>query len=239
METELNSTIVYIIAAVLAAFAGGLVFYNLLPMAISLDLAVKINKIYTNLRRKWKIITRYSMELGGYVRDTHVSNWISPNMCSYVTGTWADAVGAVTGTVVKEKTAADNTGVIYIPISAGVMGQNSSPLKGSYLKSIDIWWATTTAALDAAGVTALIDWFVLPANGAAFPTLTAIPFTYDTGNDTAAETDDLDEHKMTLTITTPVWMDDDDLIQVRLTMDAAATSVIRFHGARVNTTVVL
>ena len=39
---------------------------------------------------------------------------------------------------------------------------------------------------------------------------------------------------MTLTLTTPVWIDNDDLYQVRLTMDAAATSVIRFHGARAN-----
>ena len=184
---------------------------------------------------RWLVIASRAWEQGGYVKDTAMSQWISPNMCSYVTGTWTDAVGAVTGTVVKEKAAADNTGVIYIPISAAPP-QNSVAKKGSYLKSIDIWWATTTAALDAAGATALIDRFVLPANTVAFPALVAHAFTYDTGNDTAAETDDLDEHKMTLTITTPFWMDDDDLVQVRLTMDAAATSVIRFHGARANFT---
>ena len=172
----------------------------------------------------------------GYVHDTHVTSWISPNMCSYVTGTWTDAVGAVTGTVVKEKTAADSTGVIYIPVSAAVW-QNSVAGKGALFQSIDIWWATTTAALDAAGAIANIDRFVLPANGAAFPALVAVAFTYDTGNDTAAETDDLDEHKMTLTVTTPFYLDDDDLVQVRLTLDSAATSVIRFHGARANFTV--
>lgn len=236
METALNSTIVYIIAALLVAVAGGLVFYNLLPMAISLGLAVKIEKIFANLRRKWRIMTRYSMELGGYVHDTAVSAWISPNMCSFITGTWIDAVGAVTGTVVKQCNAADQTSVIYIPISSAVWS-NSVALKGSLVKSIDIYFAVTTAALDAAGAVALIDRFVLPANGAAFPTLVAHAFTYDTGNDTAAESDDLDEHTMTLTITTPFWLDNDDLAQVRLMLDAAATSVIRFHGARVNCTV--
>lgn len=223
-----TETLSYIVGIILLAIAGGLVFYNLSTPATIMG-AVR------DIQRRWKIITRYSLELGGYIHDTEISNWISPNMCSYVTGTWTDAVGAVTGTVVKEKTAADSTGVIYIPISAAVPS-NSVALKGSYLKSIDIWWATTTAALDAAGATALIDWFVLPINGAAFPTLTAIAFSYDTGNDTAAETDDLDEHRMTLTLTTPVWLDNDDLVQVRLTLDSAATSVIRFHGARVNTT---
>ena len=236
METELNSTIVYIFAAIFAAVAGGLVFYNLLPMAISLGLASNISKVFANLRRKWKIITRYSMELGGYVHDTSVSAWISPNMCSYVTGTWTDAVGAVTGTVVKEKTAADSTGVIYIPVSAAGWS-NSAALKGSLFKSIDIYFAVTTAALDAAGTIANIDRFVLPVNGAAFPALVAHTFTYDAGNDTAAESDDLDEHVMTLTVTTPFWLDNDDLVQVRVTLDSAATSVIRFHGARVNFTV--
>ena len=172
----------------------------------------------------------------GYVHDTGVSAWISPNMCSYVTGTWTDAVGAVTGTVVKEKTAADSTGVIYIPVSAAAWA-NSGASKGSLFKSIDIYWATTTAALDAAGATALIDQFVLPINGAAFPALVAIAFTYDTGNDAAGETDDLDEHRMTLTVTTPFYLSNQDLIQVRLTLDSAATSVIRFHGARANFTV--
>ena len=41
---------------------------------------------------------------------------------------------------------------------------------------------------------------------------------------------------MTLTLTTPIWLDNDDLVQVRLTLDAAATSVVRFHGARANYT---
>ena len=178
---------------------------------------------------------RYSGEVGGYVHDTSVSAWISPNMCSYITGTWTDAVGAVTGTVVKQCNAAHQTSVIYVPISAATWS-NSVGLKGSYIKSIDLYYAVTTAALDAAGATALIDKFVLPVNGAAFPTLSAQAFTYDTGNDTAAETDDLDEHTMTLTLTTPLWLDNDDLLQVRLTLDAAATSVVRFHGARVNIT---
>jgi len=233
----MNTILQTVIASLLLALAGGLVFYNLIPLAFTdRSLRNDIDKLKAYVARKFKIMLRYGSELGGYVHDTTISQWISPAMCSYVTGTWTDAVGAVTGTVVKEKAAADNTGVIYIPVSAAAIA-SSSGLKGSYLKSIDIWWATTTAALDAAGVTALIDQFVLPANGAAFPTLVAIAFSYDTGNDTAAETDDLDEHKMTLTLTTPFWMDNDDLIQVRLTMDAAATSVIRFHGARVNTTI--
>ncbi len=232
----MNTFLQIVIASILLALAGGLVFYNLIPLAFTdKSLRNDIHRLRAYLALRWHILTRYTMELGGYVHDTHMSSWISPNMCSYITGTWTDAAGAVTGTVTKAKAAADETGVIYIPISAAVPS-NSSALKGSYITSIDLYWATTTAALDAAGATALIDRFVLPINGAAFPALVAHTFTYDTGNDTAAETDDLDEHAMTLTITTPFWLDNDDVLQVRLTLDAAATSVIKFHGARVNYT---
>ena len=217
---------------------GSVIFYWLIPAITEPSYQIELQRKMIVLALWWKIRTRYGTELGGFVHDTHVSAWISPNMCSYVTGTWIDAVGAVTGTVVKQCNAADQTSVIYIPISSALWC-NSVALKGSYVTSIDIYYAVTTAALDAAGATALIDRFVLPANGAAFPTLVAHAFSYDTGNDTAGETDDLDEHTMTLTLTTPFWLDNDDLLQVRLTLDAAATSVIRFHGARVNATVKL
>jgi len=227
----------FVLATVFLIVIGGLVLYNLIPLAFTdASLRRDIGRLREYIARRFKIMTRYTMELGGYVHDTNVSAWISPNMCSYVTGTWTDAVGAVTGTVVKEKAAADNTGVVYIPISAALWS-NAVALKGAYIKSIDMYYAVTTAALDAAGAIANIDRFVLPANGAAFPALVAHTFTYDTGNDTAAESDDLDEHTMTLTLTTPIWLDNDDLLQVRLTLDAATTSVVRFHGARINATV--
>ena len=99
---------------------------------------------------------------------------------------------------------------------------------GCYLKSIDLYYAVTTAALDAAGATALIDRFVLPATGAAFPALVAHAFSYDAKNDTAAESGDYrrahhdpDRHHA-------------DLARQRrpgagaLDLDAAATSVVRF-----------
>lgn len=167
----------------------------------------------------------------GYVHDTSMSLFIPPTVAHYVTGTWADAAGAVAGSIAKTKTAADNTGVVTIPICPP---QNSKALKGSYLKSIDIWWNTTTAALDA--LSALIHQIILPANGDAMPAVVSLAFSYDTGHDTGAERLTLDEHKMTLTLTTPIWLDDDDEILVQLTADAALTSVFAFHGARANFT---
>jgi hypothetical protein len=165
------------------------------------------------------------------IHDTHVSQFITPPDCHYVTGTWSDAAGAVAGSIVKVKAATDQIGVVTIPICPP---QNASGLKGSFLKTIDIWWNCTVAAMDA--VTALIHQIILPADTTAFPAVVALAFTYDTGHDTAAERLTLAQHKMTLTLTIPIFLDDDDLIQVQLSADAAATSVFAFHGARANYT---
>ena len=64
----------------------------------------------------------------------------------------------------------------------------------------------------------------------------AVAFSYDTGHDTAGERDNVDQHKMTLTLTTPVWLDDDDLFFVEFTSVNAATTKLDFYGARVNVT---
>src|SRR5512140_612398 len=155
----------------------------------------------------------------GYVHDTHMSKYVSPAECHYVTGTWTDAAGAVAGTICKSKAAADNTGVVTIPIN---LPANSQARKGSYVKSIVVYWEVLTAAMDA--VTAVINLARFPANGAAFAAVTAQAFTYDTGHDAAAERLTLDQHSMTLTLDTPLYLDDDDVLLVQMTFDAAATS---------------
>jgi hypothetical protein len=48
---------------------------------------------------------------------------------------------------------------------------------------------------------------------------------------------DVDEHKMTLTITTPFWIDNDEYILVELTIDQAGdTGVVNLLGAIANYT---
>lgn len=167
----------------------------------------------------------------GYVHDTQVSQFLPPNICHFVTGTWTDAAGAVTGTIAKSRAAADASTVITIPV---MIPSNAGAYKGAYIKSIDVYWEVLTAAVDA--LAAVINQAVLPANGAAFAAVTALPFSYDTGHDTANERLTLDQHCMTLTLTTPIWIDDGDVILVEITIDAAATSAITFFGARANYT---
>ncbi len=107
---------------------------------------------------------------------------------------------------------------------------NDGPDKGCCLVSVDVYWEVLTAAADA--VDALIHRVTLPVNGAAIGTVESLAFSYDTGHDTGPERLTLDQHSMTLTLTAPVWIEDDQVIQVQVIIDAAATSAITVFGAR-------
>jgi hypothetical protein len=165
------------------------------------------------------------------MHDTHEHQWIPPTLFHCVTGTWTMAAGAVANTIAISKGAADNTAIVTIPI---VIPMNDGPDKGARLISVDVYWEVLTAAMDA--VTALIHQVTLPADTAAIGAPTSLAFTYDTGHDTAPERLTLEQHSMTLTLTTPLWVEDDMVVQVQMTMDAAATSALTMFGARANYT---
>jgi hypothetical protein len=129
------------------------------------------------------------------------------------------------------KTAAANTSIIQVPIP---IPQNSVDLKGSCLKSIELWWTNGTADLTVLSVE--VYKAVLPANGAAMAAPTLLAHTPDAGHDEAGETITQDEHKMPLTLDTPIWLDDDAVIYAEVTVNAAAGSVFKMFPARANFT---
>lgn len=176
--------------------------------------------------RGWRAVLE---ELGGYVHDTAMSFWITAQSMGYTVGVWTFTIVSNVG--LMRHTAAANVSVIHIPIT---LPQNSVALKGSYLKSIDIWYKVATAAMNA--VTPVVTKVIAPGDNAAFPAVTTPAFTYDAGHDTAAERIAIQNHKMTLTITAPFWLDDDDEAYVELTLDAALTTVVDVYGARANFT---
>jgi len=163
----------------------------------------------------------------GYVHDTAVAEFIPAQQCAYTVGAWSYAITSNVGGMVKS--AAANVSVIHIPLN---LPQNSAAQKGSRLKSIDIWYKIATAACNA--ITPVVTKVVLPADNTAMPAVAAQTFTYDSGHDTAAKRLAVQNHKMTLTIATPFWLDDDDEAYIELTVDAAATSVVTLFGARAN-----
>ena len=164
----------------------------------------------------------------GFLHDTHMSQFIPPTAFHYVTGTWTDAAGNVTGTIVKQKAAAAETSVVNIPIP---IPSNSVALKGSYLKSIEIDYEILTAA--ATSITATLNKVTRGADGAV-----AVVAAVAETQDLAAATDaaDVDQHKLTVTVTTPAWIDNDEEYLLELSCVCALTTVLEFLGAVVNYT---
>ncbi len=162
--------------------------------------------------------------------NTHMCQFIPPGAMHFVTGTWTDAAGQVAGTIVKHKAAAAETSVVNIPI---IIPSNSVALQGSKLESIEIDFEILVAALTTH--TAVVNKVTRGADGAV-AVVAAQTFTYDTGHDAAGERVDVDQHKMTLTITTPFFVDNDEYVLVELTMVAPATTTIDVLGAFANFT---
>jgi hypothetical protein len=163
----------------------------------------------------------------GYSTDTHMSQFISPFSFGYSAGTWTPTIAS---NVVKNvRTAAGAANTILIPIP---LPSNDSALKGARLKSIDVWWVNATADL-AAFATVEVEKVALTANGSAV-TGAAVTTTIDSNNDTEAKRITQASHKMTVTITTPEWIDDDTALFLELVITGAASSVLALFGARAN-----
>ena|SRR3990167_2542928 len=207
------------------AVAFGLMVFSILPNWLHLG---EDRRAWTKQLRS--VVSGMLNEVGGYVHDTAMSQYIPPTAFHYVTGTWTLAAGAVTDTIALHVAAADQTCTVNIPIT---VPSNSVAQKGAYLKSVEIDYEILIAACDA--VSAVVN---LVTRGAdeAVAVVAAQTFTYDAGHDTAAERDDLDQHRMTLTITTPFWIDNDQYVLVELTFDQAATTTIDLLGAVANFT---
>jgi len=164
----------------------------------------------------------------GYVHDTAMSQFIPPTAMHYVTGTWTSDAGNVTGTIVQQKTAAAETTVVNIPI---MIPQNSVGLKGGYLKSVEIDYEILTAA--ATSITASLSKVVRGADGAV-----AVVTSPAVTQDLTAATDaaDVDQHKLTVTVTTPVWIDNDEYYLLVITAVCAGGTVLEILGAVANFT---
>ena len=177
-----------------------------------------------------KFFTGKMAEVGGYVHDTATSFWIDFTEFSHNSGTWTMTVGPVANTYMTRRTAAAATSITRIPLNR-IM--NSVTRKGFYLTSVDIWFEYTTTA--PTSLDALI-WKNTLGADTAVHVAAAVAFSYDTGHDTAGERDNVDQHKMTLSLTTPVWIDNDELFFVELTSVNAAGTVLDFYGAHANGT---
>jgi len=164
----------------------------------------------------------------GYTNDTGMAAFVSPIEVTPTVGVWAMAVAAHLWTL--NHTNGADTSVLKVPLK---LPSNAVALKGAFLKSIDFWWSD--AASDIVDMSVEVYLATMQAQGGTLATALQAS-SYDALHLTAAARKTAVQHKMTVTLTTPVWIDDDVEAYVELTCNAAATSVVKLQGARANYT---
>ena len=163
----------------------------------------------------------------GYVHDTHMSQFIPNTAFHGVTGTYTWTAGQVAGTISKHLAAAAITTVMNIPI---MIPSNSVALKGGKLASVEVDYEILSAI--ATSVTASMSKVTRGAD-TAVAVVTSVPVTQDLVAAVAAAT--IDKHRLTVTVTTPAWIDNDEYYLLTLTI-ITNSAVIEFLAAVANFT---
>ena len=161
----------------------------------------------------------------GYTHDTHMS-MIIPVQYWQPAGTNTLTWSVTSNLVSAARTANTTAFSLFIPIK---LLSNDSGLKGSRLKSIDVYFKNATADLTTFAIPVLQK-MTLKADTVA-PTGAAVTTTSTPAN---ANTLTAAQHKVTVTLTTPEWMDDDAYYVLDLEIDPTATAVVTFYAARAN-----
>ena len=164
----------------------------------------------------------------GYVHDPHMSQYIPPTAMFGATGTYTQAAGAVTGTIAFHRAAAASTGVINIPI---ILPSNSVALKGVKLTSIEVDYELLLAG--ATSITMSLNKVTRGAD-TAVAVVSAVTVTQSLVANSGAETND--QHKITVTLTTPEWIDNDVYYLLVMTAVCGATVTVDILGAVANYT---
>jgi len=163
-----------------------------------------------------------------------MSQYIPPTAMHFVTGTWTDAAGAVAGTIAKHKAAGAQTAVVNVPIqipSNSGVDVAGLPNRGSLLKSIELDYELLLAV--ATSVTATLRLVKRGADGAV-----AVVSTPAITQDLTAATDaaDEDQHKLTVTLTNPAYIENDEYYLCTFAFICGGTVTIDVLGAVANYT---
>ena len=162
--------------------------------------------------------------MSGY-NEVETTRFIPHQSMTFTTGTWTPTFAS--GRSSNVKTAGDTTSTIDIPISL----PRRAGEHGVKLTGLDIAYRNTTAALDAVPTLVLYrqDYDAVVAGATGDVAITTIP---TTGN--AVVTEDANDRLMSFTVTTPIWdvtAESNATYFARLTIDAAASSVVSILGA--------
>ena len=170
-----------------------------------------------------------------YTNNTQMSQWIPPHLFADV-GAGSPLAHAYASQIAYESRtpAGAGTFTVHIPI---LLPSNAAYRVGAYLATVDLIYKTATAALTSWATVDLNKMTLVAGTGGSGSfTGASIANTQDATHNTSALRSDLGVHCMTVTPTTPPWIDNDDSYVLSCTLIAAATSILDFYGARCNFT---
>ncbi len=164
----------------------------------------------------------------GYVNDTACSQIIPPTAFHFSTGTITYVAGQVAGTIVAHRAAADQTTLITVPV---MVPSNSVALKGSLIKSIEVDYEILVAEPTS------ITWTLNKVTRGADTAVAVVAAVTKTDSLAAAAAKAVDQHKITITLTTPVYLTNNEYLLLQASMVAGAGgNTSDFLGAVVNYT---
>ena len=134
----------------------------------------------------------------------------------------------VAGTIAMHRAAANETSVITIPI---MLPSNSVALKGAKLVSIEVDYEILTA--EPTSITWTLNKVTRGADGA----VAVVAAVTKTNTVADADAKDVDQHKQTVTLSTPAYIDNDEYYLLECSIVAGAGgNVTEFLGAVANFT---
>ena len=168
----------------------------------------------------------------GFVSEESASKIIPFSDFHFVTGTWTPTVTSNVWS--NNHTAAADAPTVHIPIAPPVQDLKALNQVGCQISSIDIWYSVATVALTS--LAAAIYRVQMPLDTVAIPAVTTPAFTYDDHHVLASNRATVNYHKMTLTLTPPIFLGNGDVLDVELAISAASSSALKVYDAQVNYT---
>ena len=161
------------------------------------------------------------------INNTHAAQYIPPTKFHYVTGTWTQAAGQVSGTIAMHKAAAAETTVVTIPVE---VPSNSVALQGAKLTSIEVDFEILVA--DCTSITTTLNKVTRGVDTA----VAVVAAVTQTQTPAAATLKVTDQRKLVVTLTTPEWANQNTYYLLQLSLVCPATTQLDFLAAVANFT---
>ncbi len=163
------------------------------------------------------------------IQNNHYCQYIPPCLCTYWQGSWYDMAGSVAGTIVKRVTATTSVWRKFsIPLH---LPSTPTQLTGARLLSVEIDYEVLGLAL--VNYTSSIKRITSGEDGAV-SVVESLAFSYDSAHDTAAECGAVRKHRLTMTLTSPPWIDAEQYVLVQVEPRVNNGITYHFLGAFAN-----